>query len=516
MQKQLTTGPVMPTMLQFAVPMILGDLLQQCYNIADTLIVGRFIGTGALAAVGSAFTLMTFLTSILLGLAMGSGTVFSIKYGQKDDAGLKEGILASFVLLAGVTAVLVFAVYAGFDGIIWFLRIPAEIDAMMRTYLRIVFAGLAATFLYNYFASLLRALGNSVVPLVFLAVSAGLNIVLDLWFVCGLGRGVAGAAEATVIAQYVSGVGIALYTWFGFPLLRAACRAKLRPARIKEIASFSALTCIQQSVMNLGILAVQGLVNSFGTVVMAAFAAAVKIDAFAYLPVQDFGNAFSIFLAQNYGAQEKGRLKQGMRGAFAAAAGFSVAVSAVVYGFAAPLMRIFIDAGVMYPTRGTVAVNGEIAPLIELGAGFDLDLTARENVFLNGAVLGHDRTYMEEHFKNIIDFAELWDFVDVPVKNYSSGMIARLGFSIATEVKADILACDEILSVGDFMFQQKCHQRMEQMLSGGTTLLFVSHDINQVKQLCKRAIWIDHGHIRGDGPAEEVCNAYVEAMQRGE
>ena len=154
-------------------------------------------------------------------------------------------------------------------------------------------------------------------------------------------------------------------------------------------------------------------------------------------------------------------------------------------------------AGVMYPTRGTVAVNGE-------------------NVFLNGAVLGHDRTYMEEHFKNIIDFAELWDFVDVPVKNYSSGMIARLGFSIATEVKADILACDEILSVGDFMFQQKCHQRMEQMLSGGTTLLFVSHDINQVKQLCKRAIWIDHGHIRGDGPAEEVCNAYVEAMQRGE
>lgn len=128
-------------------------------------------------------------------------------------------------------------------------------------------------------------------------------------------------------------------------------------------------------------------------------------------------------------------------------------------------------AGVMYPTTGSVTVNGEIAPLIELGAGFDLDLTARENVFLNGAVLGHDRAYMQEHFQNIIDFAELWDFVDVPVKNYSSGMIARLGFSIATEVRADILACDEILSVGDFMFQQKCHQRMEQMLSGGTTLL---------------------------------------------
>ena len=345
MQKQLTTGPVMPTMLQFAVPMILGDLLQQCYNIADTLIVGRFIGTGALAAVGSAFTLMTFLTSILLGLAMGSGTVFSIKYGQKDDAGLKEGIRASFVLLAGVTAVLVFAVYAGFNGIIWFLRIPAEIDAMMRTYLRIVFVGLAATFLYNYFASLLRALGNSVVPLVFLAVSAGLNIVLDLWFVCGLGRGVAGAAEATVIAQYVSGVGIALYTWFEFPLLRAACRAKLRPARIKEIASFSALTCIQQSIMNLGILAVQGLVNSFGTVVMAAFAAAVKIDAFAYMPVQDFGNAFSTFIAQNYGAGKQERIRKGLKGAVLVSVVFCVIVSALVFVFAKPLMLLFVEAG---------------------------------------------------------------------------------------------------------------------------------------------------------------------------
>ena len=173
-------------------------------------------------------------------------------------------------------------------------------------------------------------------------------------------------------------------------------------------------------------------------------------------------------------------------------------------------------AGVMYPTTGSVTVNGEIAPLIELGAGFDMDLTARENVFLNGAVLGHDRAYMQEHFNSIIDFAELWDFVDVPVKNYSSGMIARLGFAIATEVKADILVCDEILSVGDFMFQHKCHERMEQMLSGGTTLLFVSHSIEQVKQLCKRAIWIDRGRIRGDGPAAEVCDAYVEAMQRGE
>ena len=343
MQKQLTQGPVMSTMLRFAVPMILGDLLQQCYNIADTLIVGRFIGTNALAAVGSAFTLMTFLTSILLGLAMGSGTVFSIRFGQKDESGLREGILAAFALLAAVTAVLTGAVYLGFEGILWFLRLPAKIAPLMRVYLKIVFAGLAAVFLYNYFASLLRALGNSVVPLLFLALSAGLNIALDLWFVCGLGRGVGGAAEATVIAQYVSGVGIAVYTWVQFPLLRESARCRLKASRMKEIAGFSALTCIQQSIMNLGILAVQGLVNSFGTVVMAAFAAAVKIDAFAYLPVQDFGNAFSIFIAQNYGAQKTDRIQKGIRGAAAAAIGFSIAVSALVFVFAAPLMQIFID-----------------------------------------------------------------------------------------------------------------------------------------------------------------------------
>ena len=175
-----------------------------------------------------------------------------------------------------------------------------------------------------------------------------------------------------------------------------------------------------------------------------------------------------------------------------------------------------VISGVYKPTTGTVKVNGTIAPLIELGAGFDMDLTARENIYLNGTVLGFTPKYIDSKFDEIVEFSELRDFLDVPLKNYSSGMVARIAFAIATITKPDILIADEILSVGDFMFQQKCHQRMEQMLSGGTTLLFVSHDINQVKQLCKRAIWIDHGHIRGDGPAEEVCNAYVEAMQRGE
>lgn len=342
----LTQGPVMKTMLLFAVPMILGNLLQQCYNVADTLIVGRFLGANALAAVGSSFTLMTFLTSILLGLCMGSGAVFSIRFGQKDDKGLKEGMCASFVMIAALTVVLNVLAFAGVDGIIYFLRVPEEVRGLMREYLVVIFCGIVATFFYNYFASLLRSVGNSVAPLIFLAISAILNIGLDLWFVLGLGRGVAGAAEATVIAQYVSGLGIAVYTWMKCPHLRVTrehCR--VRWACIREIGGFSILTCVQQSVMNLGILMVQGLVNSFGTTVMAAFAAAVKIDSFAYMPVQDFGNAFSTFIAQNYGAKKEERIRAGVKGAVLTAFAFCVFISAVVWIFARPLMLLFVGAG---------------------------------------------------------------------------------------------------------------------------------------------------------------------------
>ena len=216
----------------------------------------------------------------------------------------------------------------------------------MKDYLIVIFAGLVGIFLYNFFASLLRSLGNSVVPLAFLAVSAGLNIALDLLFVAVLNRGVAGAAEATVISQYVSGIGIAVYTRIKFPdLLRRDGKIRLRRSRIKEITNFSALTCLQQSIMNLGILAVQGLVNSFGTTIMAAFAAAVKIDAFAYLPVQDFGNAFSIFIAQNYGAGRSDRIKKGIRTAVITSVAFSLIISLLVFVFAGPLMSLFIDAG---------------------------------------------------------------------------------------------------------------------------------------------------------------------------
>ena len=346
MNRDLTKGPVVQSMLLFAIPMILGDLLQQCYNIADTLIVGQFLGRNALAAVGSSFTLMTFLTSIILGLCMGSGALFSMRFGQRDEQALGEELCASFFFIALVTVLLNVLAFVFLDSLRSFLRVPAQVWGDMRAYLLVIFLGIPAVFLYNYFASFLRAIGNSVIPLVFLAASALLNIVLDLWFVIGLGRGVSGAAEATVLAQYLSGIGIALYTLLRFPQVRAIWDVgRLRRERIRGIISFSTLTCVQQSVMNLGILMVQGLVNSFGPVVMAAFAAAVKIDAFAYMPVQDFGNAFSTFIAQNYGAKAHTRIRAGLKSAVCISMVFCVIISALVWVFAQPLMTLFVDAG---------------------------------------------------------------------------------------------------------------------------------------------------------------------------
>lgn len=170
-----------------------------------------------------------------------------------------------------------------------------------------------------------------------------------------------------------------------------------------------------------------------------------------------------------------------------------------------------ILAGVLYPSAGSVRVNGSIAPLIELGAGFDLELTAMENIYMNGAILGHDRKFMDQHFAEIVEFSELQEFIHVPLKNFSSGMIARLGFSIATIVRADILIVDEVLAVGDFRFREKCYRKIAQLLEGGTTLLFVSHNAAQVKALCPKAIWLDHGKVMAFGNTEEVYRMYENA-----
>ena len=345
------------TMLLFAGPMILGNLLQQCYNIADTLIVGRVLGAGALAAVGSAYTLMTFLTSIIIGLCMGSGAVFSVCFGRVDRWQMKQSMAASFLFVALVTILINGLVFAGLHPILRLLRVPGEIYQMMQEYVWIIFFGIFFVFLYNYFAFLLRAVGNSVTPLCFLGVAAVLNIGLDVLFVMVFDLGVGGAALATVIAQAVSGLGIGLYVWLREPELRLERESfRFETGRMLEIIRHAVAACIQQSVMNFGILMIQGLVNSFGATVMAAFAAAVKIDSFAYMPAQEFGNAFSLFISQNYGGGKRERVQEGIQKAIQVSVGFCLLISVIIFLFAPFLMQIFV--------KGT-----EVA-IIQTGVGY--------------------------------------------------------------------------------------------------------------------------------------------------
>lgn len=340
----LTEGSITRTMLAFAVPMIIGNLLLQLYNVADTLIVGQFLGANALAAVGSAYTLMIFLTSVLLGLCMGSGAVFSHRYGAKQTEVLKKSVYVSFVWISVTTLLLNVAVFVFIHPIISILQVPAELYSLMYDYLRVIFWGIGFTFLYNFYASLLRAIGNSMVPLWFLAVAVLLNIILDFLFILFFNWGVEGAGWATVISQAVSAIGLCFYTFLKFPELRIGRKdMRMEWKTVREIASYSALTCAQQSVMNFGILMVQGLINSFGTTVMAAFAAAVKIDSFAYMPVQDFGNAFSTFIAQNFGARKSDRIRKGIRSAITITIVFCIVISTGVILFARPLMLLFVQ-----------------------------------------------------------------------------------------------------------------------------------------------------------------------------
>ena len=294
----------MSTMLRFAVPMIIGDLLQQCYNIADTIIVGRFLGTNPLAAVGSAFSLMTFLTSILLGLAMGSGTVFSMRFGRKDEKGLRESVLSSFVLLAAVNAVLNIIVFAGCDLIIQVLQIPQELTGLMKEYLIVIFAGLTGIFLYNFFASLLRSLGNSKVPTIFLAVSALLNIVLDLCFVAGLDFGVAGAAWATVIAFVVSCAMASFWYLRSREMYITIRRSDYRPdARVcRGILSVGGPEALELSIMYLfNIFLNYMVIECGGTDMVGLYSTGWRVANFILIIAQSMGGAMVAVCAAEYG-----------------------------------------------------------------------------------------------------------------------------------------------------------------------------------------------------------------------
>lgn len=346
MEYCLTTGKIGRSLIVFSLPMILGNLLQQLYNVADTLIVGKTIGATALSAVGSSYALMVLLTSVVLGLCMGSGVVFAQLFGARRMDEMKTSIFNAFVFILLISVTINVASYLLLDQIIIWIRVPTQAISFTRTYLQIIFAGMTFVSVYNFFASVLRSIGNTVVPLIFLAAAAVTNIILDLAFILVFHLGVAGAALATIIAQALSAICI---TIFIFVKAKQLCPRKqhLRFDKrlLKLVVNNSVLSSIQQSIMNLGILMVQGLVNSFGFAASAAFAAVVKIDAFAYMPAQDFGNAFSTFIAQNYGAKKTERIHKGIVSAMIISSAFCVLASVCVCVFAEPLIQLFVNKG---------------------------------------------------------------------------------------------------------------------------------------------------------------------------
>ena len=358
-----TTGSIPKKILLFSLPLMAGNIFQQLYNVVDTLVVGRFLGEAPLAAVGSAYTLMIFLTSILIGV------YFSICFGQKNQKLLKQSIYISFLSIGGITLFLNGLSYLLLDEITAFMQIPSEVAPYFKEYLQWVYGGIVAVFLYNYFAALLRAVGNAMIPLYFLILSSLINIGLDLLFVLSFHWGVVGAAQATVIAQYASGIGILLYyLFYRKDLAVASTDRKWDHAIFRDISKLSLLTSLQQSIMNFGILLVQGLVNSFGTIVMAAFAAGVKIDTLAYSPLMDFGNAFSTAIAQNYGAGNKKQIHDCVIASGKMVISFALLISAVIYIFAQELMGFFVPETAMETiTIGTGYLRIEGACYVGIG-----------------------------------------------------------------------------------------------------------------------------------------------------
>ena len=341
----LTQGNEMKSLVLFTFPLIGGNLFQQLYNLVDTIIVGKYIGSDALAAVGSSYMTMSFLTSVIIGLCMGSGVVFSLFYGAGKTKKMKQSLFQSFVFILSVTVVLNAGSIFYIDKILKLLNINDQIFHMTKSYLLIIMSGMIFVFLYNYFAAVLRSMGDSITPLKFLAVSSFTNISLDYLFVVPYDMGVRGAALATVIAQMISAAGIMIYSFLKIHEIRFSkdmLEGKMELFRM--IVNHSLLTSIQQSIMNFGILMIQGLVNSFGITVMAGFAAAVKIESFAYMPVQDFGNAFSTYAAQNKGAGKSERIEKGYRHAIGLIILCCTVISTIVLLFSRPLILCFVKA----------------------------------------------------------------------------------------------------------------------------------------------------------------------------
>ncbi len=345
MVTDMTKGNPSKTILKFAFPMLIGNLFQQLYNIVDSVVVGRFIGKDALAAVGSSFMLMNFFSFVIIGLCMGASVVYSYYFGEKNYSDLRKTIFISFLSIGVFTALLSIVLVLNTDRMLILINTPETIFKDSQIYLQVIFAGLIFVYLYNVCSSLLRSIGDSKTPLYFLILAATINIVLDLVFVTVYKMGVFGVALATIIAQAVSSILCLIYAFVKIPFIRLTREDMIFDREIAfTVGKFSFLTSIQQSIMTFGMVCVQGIVNTFGPDTIAAFTAAGKIDSIAYLPVQDFGNAFSTYVAQNKGAKKKDRIFEGVKSASRTIIIFCIILSILIFINSNNLMRIFVKA----------------------------------------------------------------------------------------------------------------------------------------------------------------------------
>lgn len=350
----MKTGNPTKLMLKFAFPMLVGNIFQQLYNMVDSIVVGRFVGKNALAAVGTSFSLMNFITLVIIGLCIGSSIVISLYFGAEDYDNLKRTVSTSFIFMLLLTIFLSITTFIFSEKLLILIQTPQKILADSTAYLRIIFGGLIFTFLYNGSAALLRALGDSKTPLYFLILASIINIVLDLLFVIKFNMGVPGVAYATIIAQAVSSILCLIYAFAKIPMLRMSKKEFVFDKKLfPTIMKYSLLSCMQQSIMSFGMVMVQGIVNSFGADVIAAYTAAVKIDSLAYLPVQDFGNAFSTYIAQNIGANRIDRVKLGFKSSIKIIIIFCAISSVAIISLSGHFMRIFVD-----PAETTVIQTG--------------------------------------------------------------------------------------------------------------------------------------------------------------
>lgn len=341
----MTKGNPTKTILTFAFPMLIGNIFQQLYNIVDSIVVGRFIGKNALAAVGTSFMLMNFFSFVIIGLCMGASVVFSLFFGEKNYSKLRKSIFAAFFMISIFTIILSIITVIFTKPMLILMNTPVSIFEDSQTYLQIIFGGFIFVFLFNACSALLRSIGDSKTPLYFLILAASINIILDLVLVIYFNMGVAGVAIATIIAQAVSSVLCLAYAFIKIPIIRLSKEDLVFDKNISlMIGKYGFLTSIQQSIMTFGMVCVQGLVNTFGPNTIAAFAAAGKIDSIAYLPVQDFGNAFSTYVAQNKGAKNSNRILQGIKSASRTIILFCLVLSTIIYISSDKLMQIFVNA----------------------------------------------------------------------------------------------------------------------------------------------------------------------------